>query len=280
MAIKPDDLNPPPPPAADPPAGLPVEGGLVQPDPPAPAGNGLTVPTEGIVTGKTFTAEDIERARREEKDKLYGEIGGLKEELKAIKTERQKANEAFEAAAKAEADKAAAAEAAAKKKAEEEMGLKELLDQKQQEWENRFASIESERAMERELLAKERRFTELSQYRMARIEAEADSIMPELRDFVAVGPDEATIDASIANVQQRTAAILQQLTAAQQAARMGQRGTTVTAPPVGALESAQEFQNLTPDDLKNMDFATYAKNRDRLLGAVSQQVRQQGLYGR
>jgi len=276
MAKTPADLNNPPadPVVTDPPAGLPVEGGLLPADPPAPP------PATNGNEPKTFTADDIERARREEKDKLYAEIGGLKEELKSIKTERQKANEAFEAQAKAEAEKAAQLEAAAKKKAEEEMGLKELLAAKEQEWEQRFQTIESERAMERELLAKERRFTELQQYRLQRIEAEAETIMPELRDFVAVGPDEATIEASIQNVQARTAAILQQLTAAQQAARMGQRGTTVTAPPVGALESQQEFQNLTPDDLKNMDFATYAKNRERLLGAVSQQVRSQGLYGR
>jgi hypothetical protein len=272
MSIKPEELDPPPPPP--PPAGLVVpkleDPASPPPPPPPPNGN----------EPKTFSVEDIEKARREEKDKLYGEIGGLKEELKALKTEREKSNKAFEEQAKVEADKAAKLEADAKKKAEEEMGLKELLTTKEQEWENRFQAIESERAMERELLAKERRYTELQQYRLGRIEAEAETIMPELRDFVAMGPDEAGIEASITNVQQRTAAILQQLTAAQQAARMGQRGVTVTAPPVGALEAQQEFQNLTPDDLKNMDFATYAKNRERLLGAVSNQVRQQGLYGR
>lgn len=263
-------------PPADQPKGdvLEVPGKIEQPDPPkAPEKNG------DEPGGKTFSVEDIEKARREEKDKLYSEIGGLKDELKAIKAEREKANKAFEEQQKKEAEEQAKREAEAKKKAEEEMSVKELLAQKEQEWESRWKQLEEENARKDEILAKERRFNELMAYRQRRLEEEQDTIMPELRDMVTLGNSEQEIEASIQALQDRTQRILEQVTAGQQAHRQQQRGTTPTAPPVGPLESQQEFQQLSNDELKNMDMATYAKNRERLLGAVSQRVRSSGPYG-
>ena len=260
-----------------PPAGdtLVIEGTIEKPDPPKAPATG----DDQNQNHRTFSSDDIEKARREEKDKLYGEIGSLKEELKAIKAEREKANKmAEEAAAKQAADQKKA-EDEAKKKAEEEMSVKELLQQKEQEWTEQLNAIKAERERDQELLAKERRYNELVSYRQRRLEEEADTIMPELRDMVTLGNSEQEIEASIQALQDRTQRILDQITAGQQQARQQARGTTATAPPVGPLESQPEFQSLSNDDLKNMDIATYAKNRDRLLGAVSQKVRQSGPYG-
>jgi hypothetical protein len=260
-----------------------------QEDPTPPAGDTLVI--EGTIeppappkppepkTDSRFSAEDIEKARREEKDKLYPEIGALKEELKAIKAEREKANKMAEDAAQKEAAAQAKAEADAKKKAEEEMEVKDLLAQKEAEWEQRWRTLEEENARKDEILAKERRYNELVGYRQRRIEEEVETIMPELRGPVALGNSEQEIEASILQMQETTNRILEQVTAGQQQARQQQRGTTATAPPVGPLESQPEFQQLSNDDLKNMDIATYAKNRERLLGAVSQRVRTQGPYG-
>jgi hypothetical protein len=262
-----------------PPAGdtLTIEGQIVPPDPPRDPGH----PTgdAGQNGARTFSVEDIEKARREEKDKLYGEIGNLKEELKAIKAEREKANKLAEEAAAKEAADRAKAEAEAKKKQEEEMSVKELLAQKEQEWQEQLSAIKAERERDQELLAKERRYNELVSYRQRRLEEESDTIMPELRDMVTLGNTEAEIEASIQALQDRTQRILEQITAGQQAARQQQRTTSATAPPVGPLESQPEFQQLSNDDLKNMDIQTYAKNRDRLMAAVSQRVKAQGPYG-
>ena len=270
-----------------------------QQDPP-PAGDTLTIegtiekpdPTDNSTTGtgparddnrhsdpRTFSTEDIERARREEKDKLYGEIGNLKEELKAIKAEREKANKLAEEAASKQAADQAKAEAEAKKKQEEELSVKELLAQKEQEWRQEIDTIKAERERDQELLAKERRYNELVSYRQRRLEEESDTIMPELRDMVALANSEQEIEASIQALQDRTQRILEQITAGQQAARQQQRTTSATAPPVGPMESQPEFQQLSNEDLKNMDIQTYAKNRDRLMSAVSQRVRTQGPYG-
>lgn len=250
----------------------------------APPAEGITIPAEPDPPAqngeaKTFTTEDIEKARREEKDKLYGRLQTMEEELKAMRAEREKRAEAErKAQEKAEAEEAKRQEEA-KKKAEEEMSLKDLLAQKESEWESRFKSVQEEQERDRELLAKERRYNELVSYRQRRIEEEANDIMPELRDMVVLGNSEQEIEASLAGLKDRTARILEQLTAAQSQARQQMRGPTVTAPPVGPLESEQSYQTLSNDDLKNMDIATYARNRERLLGAVSQQVRQRGPYG-
>lgn len=256
--------------------GIRIEGTLEEPGKPA---EGSQNGEQGHAT-KTFSVEDIEKARREEKDKLYGSMDEMKKELSELRKFREAQAKAEEEAKKRSDAEEAKRAAEAKKKAEEEMELRELLASKEQEWDQRFQSIEQERQVERELLDKERRFTELQKYRLSRIEAEAEHVMPELRDFVAQGPDEAAIEASIEMVKQKTMSVLDQMTAAQQAARQQQRGTTPTAPPVGPMEQQQEFQNLTADDLRNMDMATYSKNRERLLGAVSDQVRSRGPYSR
>lgn len=262
-------------PTTTPPTPLPVEETppdvlVIPPDPPAP-----TTP-EG---GRTFTAEEIEKARREEKDKLYGSMEEMKKELAALRKARE-AQEKAEADARKKAEEdTAKAEAAAKKKAEDEMELRGLLTTKEQEWEQRFQALEAEREMERELLNKERRYGQLRDYRTSRIEAEQEEIMPQLRDLIATGPDEAAIEASIVTMKERTEQIVGQINAHTAQTRQQQKGSTVTAPPVGPLESQPENLNLTAADLKNMDIDTYAKYRDRLMGAVSQQVRQRGPYG-
>jgi len=265
-----------PPPAGD---TLTIEGQIQPPDPNGTTGTGPAKDDNRHSDPRTFSVEDIEKARREEKDKLYGEIGNLKEELKAIKAEREKANKLAEDAAAKQAADQAKAEADAKKKAEEEMSVKELLATKEQEWQEQLNAIKAERERDQELLAKERRYNELVSYRQRRLEEESDTIMPELRDMVTLGNTEQEIEASIQALQDRTQRILEQITAGQQAARQQQRTTSATAPPVGPLESQPEFQQLTNDDLKNMDIQTYAKNRDRLMAAVSQRVRAQGPYG-
>lgn len=269
--------DPTPPPTGD---TLVIEGKL---EAPPPAENGTTT-TGGRDDNRhgeprTFTAEDIERARREEKDKLYSDITSLKDELKAIKAEREKANKLAEDAAAKEAANQAKADADAKKKQEEELEVRQLLEQKEQEFQAQLDAIKAEREKDQELLAKERRYNELVTYRQRRLEEEADSIMPEIRDMVVLGNSEQEIEASIQDLQLRTQRVLEQMTASTQAARQQARGTQVTAPPVGPLESQPEFQQLTNADLKNMDMKTYAQNRERLLGAVSQRVRSQGPYG-
>lgn len=251
--------------------GLKIEGTIEPPTPPKPP--------EPDAPGRTFSTEDIEKARREEKDKLYGTIEEMKKDLAAFrKAEEERAKTEAAARKKAEEDQAKA-EADARKRAEEEMSAKQLLEQRDQEWQQRFNQLEEDNRRKDEILTKERRYNELVTYRQRRLEEEAETIAPQLRDLVILGNTEADIEASIADLQQRTNRILEQISAGQDAARRQTRTTSPTAPPVGPMEAQPEFQQLSNADLQSMDMATYAKNRDRLLGAVSQQVRNRGPYG-
>lgn len=257
-------------------------------DPPEPTGipvpkEGETKPTEGSgpaaaptapetkPSGKTFTQEDIERIRKEEKDKLYKSIEDLKGQLSTLTSEQEARQKALKEAEKQAAD-------AAKAKAEEEMSAKQLLEQKEQEWNQRFAQIEQDRERSSALLEQERKFSALQDYRATRLQAEAENIMPELRDYIN-GASEAEIEQSIALAIEKTNKVISNFQQATQQQRQQQRGASVTSPPVGPLEdNSQNYETLSADDIRGMDMNEYAKRRGSLLGAASKN-RNKGLFG-
>lgn len=213
--------------------------------------------------GRFFSEEDVARIRKEEKDKLYDRLETMDEELKTLRSER-------EAREKAEAEARKAVEEAEQKRQEDEMSLRDLLRTKETEWEHRFQAIQAEREQDKAVFEQERRFNELQNYRRARIDQESEYIMPELRDLVAFGNTEAEIDASIDQMKQRTAAILQSVQSAVTTQRIQTRGVAPTGqPPVGPMEQQTTYETLTPDDIRSMDMQTYAKYRDGLMKAAS-----------
>lgn len=242
----------------------------------AAAANSPTTTDTNPQTGRTFTEDEVAKIRREEKDKLYKEIGTLREQmtvLTAAEEERQRQL----AAAQAEADRAA-----------EEARLQELSAiERIAELENRFTSetdrMRAEMEAERATFAKERAFQELQQYRTQRLAEEAETIMPDLIDFVSGGTAEE-IEASISRVKERTQAILANMQAAQQQAvppalTPPVQGSHITAPPVGPMDNQTSHQQLSAADIAAMDMNEYAANRDRLMQGASQQRRNGGLYG-
>ena len=152
------------------------------------------------------------------------------------------------------------------------MDTRQLLEQRQAEWDQRFQSLERERDTERALREQEGRYAAVNEYRRNRIEQEAHTIMPELRDLIG-GSSEEEIEASIAAMQQRTEAILSSVQGAVTQQRQQVRGVGITAPPVGPMEQQTTFETLTPDDIRSMDMTTYAKYRDALLQQTSRQRR-------
>jgi len=75
----------------------------------------------------SYTEDDLRKVREQEKSKLYPQIDSLKDELSALKREK-------EARENAEAGARAAADAEVKRRAEEEMDVRELLRQKEEEF--------------------------------------------------------------------------------------------------------------------------------------------------
>jgi hypothetical protein len=228
------------------------------PPPPAPEPNGYQ-------PQHFYTDEDLERVRREEKDKLYGRIQTMDEQLKTLTREREEAA----AARQAELDRQAEE---ARVKEESEMEVRELLIKKEEEWQNQLAAIEARYEQDRAVFERERRFQEVLAYRQARLDQEAEYIIPELRDLVK-GNSETEVDASIEEMKQRTEAIMRQLDQTVTQQRQGMRGAAPTAPPVGPMEQMESYETLTPQDIATMDMETYKKFRTDLINATGRQYR-------
>jgi GH15 family glucan-1,4-alpha-glucosidase len=126
-------------------------------------------------------------------------------------------------------------------------------------------------------LIKNVEFNELVNYRSTRLEQERDSIVPELIDLIA-GNTQEEIEQSISTLKEKSSSILQSAQAALQSVRQQQKGASVTAPSSGPLDNDPSQQSFTPDSLRDMSMADYAKQRAKLLGNAASN-RGQGLFG-
>ena len=228
--------------------------------------------------GPAFTAEDISKARAQEKAKLYPQVEKLQEELAVLKKEREE-REAAEAERQAKAkERAALREAEKKAQEEDEMSFKALLKTKEQEFQ---AQLEQER-LEREkafaLLEREREFQELQQYRSQRLEAERENIIPELIDLIS-GDTKEEIEQSIAGLKDRSGRIFESVAQASQQTRKEMQGARITSPASGPLDNDSEQRSYSPTDINSMSMADYAKNRAKLLGNSGNNRAGQGLFG-
>ena len=242
----------------------------------------FAVGTEESATARTFTEEDVERIRTQEKDKLYkrledsdGRVKTLEDQLTILNHESEENRAEAARLAKAESD-------ALRKREEEELSAKELITKRETEfdeklktveteWETRLAKIEEERATQDAMLEKERRYRELEVYQQRRMTEEGEYIIPELRDLVS-GTTEEEIENSIAVLRDRSSAILESIQQSTQPS--GLRGSPVTAPPVGPMATqTDQQQTLTAEDIRDMPMEQYMQMRDRLLKARPSQGR-------
>jgi hypothetical protein len=224
-----------------------------------------------------YTADDMAKAREQEKAKLYPQMEKMKEELSTLKKAREEeAARQAEAKTKRDAEKA---EKEAKRKADEEseMSLKELLAKKEQEFQSQLDAERLEREKAFALLDRERQFQELMNYRQGRLEQERDSIVPELIDLIQ-GNSQEEVEQSISMLKEKSASILQSAQAAMQSAKQQMAGTRITSPASGPLDNDPSQQSYTPDSIRDMSLADYAKQRAKLLGTAASN-RGQGLFG-
>jgi DNA repair exonuclease SbcCD ATPase subunit len=234
----------------------------------------VVAPEVSEPVAQSFTADDLAKARAQEKAKLYPQMEKMAQELEALKKAQ-----AEEAARKAEKAKVREQEKAAKEKQKEveELSAKELLAKKEQEFQ---ALLEQER-LEREnafaLLDKERKFQDLMNYRAQRIEQERDNIVPQLIDLVSGGSEEE-IEQSIETLKAKSAGIMQDVQQTVLSARQQMPGARITAPASGPLDNDSEQTISTPDSIRDMSMADYAKQRAKLLGSAANN-RGQGLFG-
>lgn len=217
-------------------------------------------------TGRMFTEDEVARIRAEEKDKLYGRIEEISSELDTLRQER-------EARLAAEQEEQERIETERRKAEEAQLDARQLIELKEQEFNSRFEQMEQERERERAVFEMERKLKEVDDYKRDLISQNEELIMPELRDLID-GNTFEEVAQSVEAMKERTAAIMANMTAAEQQQRQSMRGVTPTgAPPVGPMEQAPSYEQLTPEEIQNMDMATYRANRDRLLSAASPNFR-------
>lgn len=225
-----------------------------------------------------FSKDDVQKIRQQEKDKMYKRleeadtrVKAMEEQLTLLSSERERAIKEAEERARKEAE-------LLRQREMEELSAKELLskredefnqriNQVEQEWSSKFQELEQQRQAQDALLEKERYMQQLESYRQRRIQAESETIIPELRDLIS-GNTEDEIENSIAVLRDRSTAIIESI---QQASTPRLKGAPVTAPPVGPLDTQMEYQTLSAEDIRNMPMDQYVKMRDRLLSASRSQ---------
>lgn len=236
--------------------------------------------TFGATGERTFTADEMAKARKEEKDKLYPELDAMKKQW----AEAQKTLEEIKVQRQAELDEIARKqqekEAALQAKKEDEMSAKALMEQRlsetQREFEEKIAAIQAERDQERVLREKERAYNELVDYRTAALTQAGQTVAPQFYDFIQ-GETQDQIDAAIARAQQSTKSILDEVTQAQRTPQP--RGVSPTGYTVsGPLDSLTGTKQYTNEDINNMSMAEYAEFRQKSGIASGEAQRNRGLF--
>lgn len=226
-----------------------------------------------------FTAAQLEAARQQEKDKVYGRITAAEEQAKVFKDELETLK-AKEAQREAEAARQQAeAEEATKKAAEEKMSAAELIASRERELLARQAKFEEEMRVKQAVLEKEQQFLQLQSYTQTRVAEEVaqDNIAPEFLDYIT-GNSKEEIDASITKAVEKTASI---------AEAKAKAGLTPQLPGVsptgfgltGPLEQflGQQQQELTPEQISALSMPEYAEYRK--LRGIDKAGKDRGMFG-
>jgi hypothetical protein len=257
----------------------------------------VTVNTEGVTTATTssgnangpiptkvngnsdpkfYTQEDIEKAREQEKSKMYKRLETMQDTVNRLELEAKTRAEAEEAAQRILQSQQQEEEAATKKRQESEMSAKDLLAQKEQEWEQKLSQVQQQVEAERALRERETQFAELMDYRQQVVQAYSDRVAPELLDLIQ-GDTPEELQASAEDMTARTERILAQTAEAMQNQRQAMPTVRATAPASGENSGSQ--RSYTPDEIRTMSMAEYSKHRRSLLGGGTDGPKNRGLFG-
>jgi len=209
-----------------------------------------------------FTAEDLERARQQEKDKLYDRMNKSEQQLNEFKA----TVETLMADKKTRDDELtrqqADAAAEAKRLNDEKKSVQELLEQQQQEFRAEQQRLQSDWELKLTIMQKEQQLTQLKAYIQRRIneEVNATTIIPDLVEYID-GTTEEEVEASIQKAKDKTASIVN--------AAMGSNpnpsipmGTSPTGAPFSPLDNLSPAnRQLTREQIARMSMREYAEYR-------------------
>jgi hypothetical protein len=229
----------------------PVPATTTAPPVPVPGVQQFTLQGQGQITQDQLFAA-IEAARAEEKAKLYSRIEKTDAQVNTLIAER----EARLAAEKEAADKAAAE---AKALEDEKLTLKQRFDKSEAENAERFKTLQAEIATRDALLAKEREYGQLMQYKADKVSElrEPDpanqhfGIMPEFVDLIN-GTTQEEIDNSIATMVAKTRSIVEGVQQHEINSRAATPGVSPTAGNIGPLEQQGGQRTFTAEEIAAM----------------------------
>jgi len=226
-----------------------------------------TVATPAPTSVRTFTAEEVEKFRADEKNKQASRLAKLQADFDAAQAKVNELAEATAARERAEAEALEAQAQAAKLEAEKDMDAKQFVESRTAELENKLAEMQRQAEQERAALALERQFLEMKAYIQGRVAEETvnKTIHPAFYDYID-GQTVEQVEASIALAKQKTELMVQEIAAreqgqTQQAFQTGQGVTTYSGPSsMGSVTEGGEDIDFT-----NMSYADFVKNRHQLI---------------
>jgi len=249
----------------------------------AVAGGGGNPPVTVNVTpppeGQYFTAQQLEAARQQEKDKVYGRIEAAERLANEMKAEVE-ALKADKAARDAEAQRLQQEAAAAQQRAEDEkLTAAQLIEKNNKELLERQQAFEAKLAADQALLQKEQQFLQLRAYIQQRIAEEVaqDNIAPEFLDYIS-GNTQDEVEASITKAKEKTASIIEaKVNAGVSAPRLPGVSPTGFA-PTGPLEQFQGQQReLTVQEIDALSMPEYAEYRKQR--GIDRAGKDRGMFG-
>lgn len=228
-----------------------------------------------------FTAEDIEKARREERDKLYGRISKSDERFKTLEEEVSALRESAAQRALAEQQLREREADVERQRQQEEMSAKQLIEQRENEWQDKFSRFQREQEISRAAYERDKQHLALANFieRRAREEIAGDHIADELIDFIS-GNTEEEVEASILALREKTQRILNGIREGQAQLRAGMPGVSPSGQPPrgGPMDNLQDpgQRQLTPEDIRNIPMSEWHKYRGSL--GLTGNDSNQGLY--
>lgn len=208
--------------------------------------------------------EMIEKARTQEKDKLYPTISKADERAQAMEAELKELRSFQKKQEKAEADRLKAIEDAQKAKEEAEMSAKDLLAKRDQDFAARLEAIQAENERRVALMEQEIKFNQLQAHIQRRIAEEQNNIVPELIDFVS-GNTPEEIETSIEILKAKSAAIAEAARnhGVRQRAAMPGVAPSSGSNGVTPLDQPGDRQ-YSADDIKGMSMQEFAALRKKI----------------
>jgi len=238
--------------------------------PPAPVEDPKTPPTPTPTgTDRFFSQEQvnemIEKARQQEKDKLYPTISKTDERAKQMEEELKELTKFRKTAEKQEADRLKAIEDAQRAKEEAEMSAKELLAKRDADFNARLAQIQAENEQRIALMEQEVKYNQLQAYIQRRATEESNTIVPELMDLIN-GSTPEEVEASIELLKAKSASIAEAARNAGIRQRTTMPGVAPSSGPNGGVTPLDMpgDRQFTAEDIRGMSMQEFAQLRKKI----------------